>query len=282
MKLAISSRSVGDGTINAAIAYCRDLEVDRLVVPFNHVPGFEEKGYLDQDELSQVKREIENAGMTFSAMVTRPHLSMITGDPGGEEYWSHLCTSLEAMGEVGANVLTIFITRDRPEDPGEVEAAWERLAGFYRKFMAQAEKCGVKVAIHPAARTAERPQRDLVHNYETVSRLMSEVPSPSNGVCMCIGNFWLSAGDEIYDVIRQLGDKVHNVHIRSTRQGLGETPFWFNTGGPDYRRILQALEDIRYSGDLVPEHLPSVTGENRSETATAWVIGYMRTLMQYA
>jgi D-mannonate dehydratase len=281
MKLSISSTTVGDGTIKGAIQYCKDLEVDRLDVPFRHVPGFQEKGYLELDAVKYIKEEIEDAGMAFSVMVTRPDLSMIAGTPEGETHWNNLSRSMEVMGEVGADVLSIFITRDRPKDPSEVGAAWGRLVDFYRKFMAQAERCGVKVAFHPAARTADRPLRDLVHDYETVSKLMHEAPSPSNGVCFCVGNFWLSAGEGIYDVIRALDEKIFHVHIRSTIQGQGETPFWLDSGGPDISKIVQALRDIDYSGELAPEHLPEVAGENRAETGTAWVIGYMKALQQY-
>jgi sugar phosphate isomerase/epimerase len=281
MKLAITSSTVGDGTIEGAIAYCKDLDVDRLVVPFGHVPGFQEKGYLELDQMRSLKKKIEDGGLSFSTMMTRPDLKMITGGPGAGKLWEDFARSLETMGEVGADVLTIFITRDRPEDPSEVEAAWERLVDFYQTFMAQAETCGVRIALHPAARTAKRRRRDLVHDYATVRRLMDDAPSSSNGVCLCVGNFWLSAGDEMYDVIRKLGDKVFNVHVRSTKKGLGETPFWFDVGGPDYAKVVQALKDIEYDGELVPEHLPEVAGQNRAETATAWVVGYMKALMQY-
>ena len=131
------------------------------------------------------------------------------------------------------------------------------------------------IAVH----TVARPEQNMLWNHEAVERLMRDVPSRCNGVCLCVGNYWLSEGEGIYDAIRRLGEKVFFVHVRSTKQGLGETPFWFDSGGPDYRRIIQALKDIDYRGDLRPEHMPRVTGENRLDIGTAWAIGYIKALL---
>ena len=135
----------------------------------------------------------------------------------------------------------------------------------------------MKIAVH----TVAVPERNMLWNYEAVERLMKDVPSPYNGVTFCVGNFWNSEGDEIYDVIRRLGEKVFYIHVRSTKQELGETPFWFDSGGPDYSQIIKALRDINYRGDLRSEHMPEVVGENRTDIGTAWAIGYMKALLQF-
>ena len=140
-----------------------------------------------------------------------------------------------------------------------------------------AEQCGIKVALH----TVAMPSRNMLWNYQAVDRLMKDVPSPCNGITFCIGNFWNSDGERMYDVIRRLGEKVFYVHLRSTKDYLGETPFWFNSGGPDFKKIVQALRDIGYHGDLRSEHMPSVFGENRTDIGTAWAIGYMKALLQF-
>lgn len=282
MELAVQIGNVADGSLGGTIQYCRDLEVKRLIVPFNAVPGFAEDGYLGSDNLWSVKNQIEDAGMGCSVMVTtvrgQPQLSdMIMGGLEGETQFANLSRSMECMSDAGMDTLLMFLTLEKPQDPKEESARWDRLVGLYRKLTTEAENCGVKIATH----TVSRADRYILWDYKGLQRLFQEVPSPSNGVCFCIGNFWLSEGAEIYDVIRSLGERLLFVHLRSTRQGLGETPFWFDAGGPDYSRILQALKDIDYRGDMRAEHMPEVAGENRSDIGTAWAIGYMKALMQF-
>jgi sugar phosphate isomerase/epimerase len=279
MKLMVKASDVADGSIEGAIRYCKDLEVDQLAVFFNQVPGYQENGYVEAQALRGIKKDAQDAGIVLSQMIGRPERSTIVGAPEGEAHWHSLCKSLGAMGEAGIDTLRIILPEDRPEDPKEVDAAWDLLIGFYRRFMAEAEKNGVRVALHPVASSGMH----LVWDYQTTARLLRDVPSPSNGVCFCVGNFWLAEGEGIYDVIRRLGDKILDVHVRSTRQGLGETPFWLDdSAGPDYRRIMKALRDIDYRGGLMPEHMPKVAGEDRAEISTAWTIGYVKAMLRFS
>jgi D-mannonate dehydratase len=277
MKLAVKyASSVADGTLKGAIQYCKDLEVDRLVMRFPDIPGFEEKGYLDLATAKSVKGELEDAGMVLPMMVAYAQKTMVMGAPEGEAQFANLCKSMDAMAGIGQDLLSIFVSLDRPEDPSEEDARWGLLVDFYRKLMAQAEDCAIKIAVH----TVGRPKTNMLWDCKAVQRLMRDVPSPYNGLTFCVGNFWLSEGAEMYDAIRHLGEKIFVVHVRSTKQGLGETPFWFDSGGPDFFKMMQALRDIDYHGELVPEHMPSVVGENRSDIGTAWGIGYMKALLQ--
>jgi len=280
MRLAVAVGTVGDGTLQGAIQYCKDLEVDRLVeVGFGNVPGFREQGYFELEALQKVKQEIEDAGMSFSVMAGSVPRPMIMGEPEGEAQFSNLCKSMEVMGKVGADILMMMPMLQPPEDPQEEEARWGLFVDFYRKLMAQAERCGVKVALH----TVAHPAMNMLWNYQVVERLMKDVPSPCNGVCFCIGNYWNSEGERMYDIIRRLGEKVFYVHLRSTKQGLGETPFWFDSGGPDFRKTIQALRDIDYRGDMRAEHMPTdhYGQPGASDIGTAWAIGYMKAALQF-
>jgi sugar phosphate isomerase/epimerase len=276
VRLAVEVGTVADGTLKGAIQYCKDLEIDRLGVGSRHVPGFEEKGYVDLDALKDVRGQIEDAGMSFSVMVHWAPRPMIMGQPEGAAQFANLCKSIEAMGEVGADILSMFATLPVPEDPQDEEARWGLLVDFYSRLMAQADECGVKVALH----TVAMPARNMLWNYRAVERLMKDVPSPGNGVCFCVGNFWNSEGNRMYDVLRRLGEKVFYVHLRSTKVHLGETPFWFDSGGPDFAEVVRVLREINYQGDVRSEHMPEVVGENRTDIGTAWAIGYTKALLQ--
>lgn len=277
IKLAIEVGTVADGTLKGAIQYGQGLEVERLVVPFVLVPGFQEKGYLELNALKDVRSEVQDAGMSFSAMVYWAQKPLVMGEPEGAAQFTALCKSLAAMREAGADILSMFATIEPPPDPKDDEARWGLLVDFYHKLIPQAEQLGIKVAVH----TVAMPSRNMLWNQAAMDRLMKDVPSPYNGVTFCVGNYWNSDGERMYDIIRRLGEKVFYVHVRSTKDFLGETPFWFDSGGPDFRRIVQALKDIGYQGDIRAEHMPEVVGENRTDIGTAWAIGYMKALLQY-
>lgn len=281
MQLAINVASVADGTVAGALTYCKDLGVAKVVVPFGSVPGFNEKGYTDPADIKAVKDQVQEAGLDLTTMQIWPPLTPSVMGPEGEAEWAKWGCSLDSMGANGIDTLNVFVVDTKPQDPAKLEEGWDYFTTFYRKFLDRAAANGVKVALHPIHENAQRHDRDLVHNYATMMRLIERVPSPSNGVCLCIGNFWNSDGDEMYDQIRGLGAGLTLVHVRSTHRDTGEKEYWFDDPlGPDFAKTIQALRDINYTGDLVPEHLPILTGQTNGNVATAWVIGYIKALLQ--
>lgn len=278
MKLAVYAGSVADGTLQGAIQYCKDLELERLVVPLDPltygdlVPGYREKGYLALEDLRTVVQQIEDAGLSFSVMQLWPFMRLGAAETGAR--FDNLCRTMEAMGQGGVDVLSYFVGMD-PSVSSREEARWDLLVEHYRKLIAHAERSGVKVALHTGGALGTSAALD---------RLMREVPSPCNGICFCTGNSWRSEGEEMYDMIRRLGEKVFHVHLRNVRIVPGDphdAQVWFGSGHPDLSKVVQALRDIDYTGDLHAEHLPGVVGERDEEIRTAYAIGYMRAVMQF-
>jgi sugar phosphate isomerase/epimerase len=277
MRLAVEVGSVADGTLRGALQYCKDLELERVVIPFASLEGYRETGSLDLDAARSAMVQIAEAGMSASGMVYWAPPAMVTSEPEGEADFGHLVQSMDVMAAVGADVLAMFATAAPPLDVAAEEGLWQQVIAFYRRLMAEAEARKIKVALH----TVAMPSRNLLWSYAAVKRLFSEAPSPSSGVTFCVGNFWNSDGQRIYDIVRELGDRLFYVHTRSTREFLGETPFWFDSGGPDFRLFFEALRDINFQGDVRSEHMPEVAGENRTDIGTAWSIGYTKALLKH-
>lgn len=277
MRLAVEVGTVGDGTVHSTIRYCRDLDVSRLTLPFASVPGFEEKGYLDLATCRDIKAEVEDAGLSFSVMVFWAAEPMVMGLPEGKPLFANLCKSMDTMHEIGANVLSIFATIAPPDDPTGKNARWGTLLDFYRQFIAHADQTDTKVALH----TVAMPSRNMLWNLEAVDRLFTDIPSPNNGLTYCVGNFWNSDGEGMYDALSRLKDRLFYVHTRSTKASLGETPFWFDEGEPDLGRLMDILREIDFQGDVRSEHMPDVAGENRTDIGTAWSLGYLKALMKH-
>ena len=279
MKMSVYAGSVADGTLQGAIQYCKDLEVERLVVPLDPlsygdlVPGYRQQGYLDLENLQKVKQQIEDAGLSFSVMQLWPFVRV--GAPDTEARLDNVGRTMEAMGQAGADVLVYFLGMDPSLSSLDQEAQWELLLDHYRKLMAHAERAGVKIALHSGG---------SLGTSQAFERLMRDVPSPCNGICFCTGNSWRYEGEGIYDMIRRLGDKIFHVHLRNVQIVPGDphdAQVWFGSGDPDLSKVLHALEEIDYRGDLHAEHLPGVVGERDEEIRTAFAVGYMRAVQQF-
>lgn len=277
MRLAVEVGSVADGSLKGALQYCRDLELERVVIPFASLGDYRETGTLDLDEARASMAQIGDAGMSASGMVYWAPPAMVTCEPEGEPEFAKLVESLDVMAAVGADTLAMFAMAAPPQDVAAEEGVWQQVLCFYRRLMAEAEARKIRVALH----TVAMPSRNLLWNYAAVKRLFAEAPSPSNGVTFCVGNFWNSDGARMYDIVRELGDRLFYVHTRSTKEFLGETPFWFDSGGPDFKLFFDALRAIDYQGDVRSEHMPEVVGENRTDIGTAWSIGYTKALLKH-
>jgi mannonate dehydratase len=279
MKMSVYAGSVADGTLQGAIRYCKDLEVERLVVPLDPltygdlVPGYRQQGYLDLENLLKVKRQIEDAGLSFSVMQLWPFVRV--GAPETEARLENVGRTMAAMGQAGADVLVYFVGLDPSLDALDPEAQWERLVDHYRALMAHADNAGVKIALHTGG---------SLGTSQALERLMRDVPSPNNGICFCTGNSWRYEGEGIYDMIRRMRDRIFHVHLRNVQIVPGDphdAQVWFGSGDPDLGKILHALREIGYRGDLHAEHLPGVAGERDEEIRTAFAVGYMRAVEQF-
>ncbi|MFS4456593.1 mannonate dehydratase [Maribacter sp. 2304DJ31-5] len=92
----------------------------------------------------------------------------------------------------------------------------ENLAYFLKAIIPEAEKLGVKMAIHP-----DDPPFSvfgvprIASNYEELKFILDACPSPSNGLTFCSGSLGASGGNDLVKIIEDFGDKVHFIHLRN-------------------------------------------------------------------
>lgn len=167
------------------------------------------------------------------------------------------------------------------------EQLWENLEYFLQRVVPVAEQCGIKLAMHP-----DDPPLDellgrarIMNNVEAFERLVSLVPSQSNGVCFCQGTF-AEIGADIPGAIRRLGPHIHYVHfrdIRGSRERFVET--FHDNGKTDMAAAFRAYRDVGFDGPIRPDHVPQLTGEEDGEPGYTmlgrlYAYGYIRGLMQ--
>lgn len=89
------------------------------------------------------------------------------------------------------------------------------LFAFLSQVLPKAEKLGVKLAIHP-----DDPPRDLlglpriICTKEDLELLFSRLPSPSNGMTLCVGTYGSRPDNDLPKMAKQFGPRIHFSHLR--------------------------------------------------------------------
>jgi len=95
----------------------------------------------------------------------------------------------------------------------------ENLSYFLNEICPVADECGVKLAIHP-----DDPPFDIlglpriVNSMEDYDFILSKAPYKSNGICFCTGSLGASEKNNLPEMAKTLGNKIHFIHLRNVRR----------------------------------------------------------------
>ena len=98
----------------------------------------------------------------------------------------------------------------------DADALRDNLCEFQKEISEAAEESGVKLAIHP-----DDPPFPLlglprvVSKAEDFSYFLNKVDNSANGVCFCTGSLGASAKNNLPQMVKNIGGKIHFVHLRN-------------------------------------------------------------------
>ena len=139
------------------------------------------------------------------------------------------------------------------------DQVWANYGCFIKAVMPTAEKCGVRMGLHP-----DDPCLPSLGGYarifgsmEAYDRAYALYPSPSNSVTFCQANFKLM-GVDLESAARHFGKRIAFIHVRDV-EGTKEdfTELFHDQGATDQFALMRTYRelglDVPVRGDHVPE-----------------------------
>jgi mannonate dehydratase len=159
----------------------------------------------DEADVRRARERFDSMSDHEKATLVR---TLIAGLPGSEESFTlaQFQKALDAYREVTAQTLR------------------SNLVSFLEAVTPAAEKEGVTLVIHP-----DDPPYPILGLPRVISTsadldfLFGQVTSPANGLCFCSGSFGVRPDNDLPAMVRRFGDRIHFVHLRSTKRNeLGD------------------------------------------------------------
>jgi len=172
------------------------------------------------------------------------------------------------------------------------EQMWDALDYFLKAVVPEAEKAGVRLAMHPddPPQQMDRGVPRIMSSVGNFRRFLDLYPSDYNATTFCQGNFALmeeviSGQTSIPNLIREFGTaKIPFVHFRDVRGTVEQFQETFHDDGQtDMAECMRAYAEIGFEGAMRPDHVPTMEGETNDRPGyetlgRLFAIGYIRGL----
>jgi mannonate dehydratase len=285
-------------------------------------------------EEADLKGRIERlkaGGVTLWNMMIHGFPNTINGRPGRDEEIEKVIQSIRAAGRAGLPVieynfyanrlvegyyeelgrggagLTAYDyerSRNLPPLPDvgtyTAEQSWSNITYFLKAVIPEAEKAGVKMAIHPHDPPVplSRGSAQIMSTVAGWKRLTEIVPSEANGITYDCG-VTRELGEDPIEVLRYFGSRkrINHVHFRNVivrKPYVDYTEVFPDEGQVDMFAVMQELVRLKYTGIIYPEHPRALDADKeRPDFRTyypggggyagfAYNVAYARALLQAA
>ena len=307
----------------AALRRYKQIGVDYVLMGGPKIPW-------DETALRAQMDRFKAGGITIINMMISGFNDVIWGKSGAEAQTEDVIKSIRVAGKVGLPVVEYNFYAHRliegyKEEIGRGGAGYtaydyemsknlpaqpnagihtraqqlKRAEGFLKAIIPEAEKAGVRMALHPNDPPVplSRGSEQLMGTFEHWKEYMNLVKSPSNGMTFDCG-VSREMGEDPAAVCRWLGerDRINHVHYRNVRVRkpyIDYTEVFLDEGVVNMFEVMKELVKQKYPRGLYPEH-PRAIDMDRERTirnsypgggglvAEVYNIGYAKAMLQAA
>lgn len=289
------------------------------------------RGPWTEAGLRETMNKLKEGGLTLRHMYLPGLRDAVFGRPGRDREIEAAIQSIRIAGKVGIPVLeynwyghrategyygetarggsgiTSFDAakvKDLPPLPQtgahSADELWATLTYFLKAVIPEAEKAGVRLAVHPndPPVALSRGSGQILASVEGWKRLIRIVDSPSNGLTFDCGVTWETGVDPV-EVCRYFGsrDRINHVHFRNVivrKPSESYSEVFIDAGEINMFAVMKELVKNKYRHLIHPEHPRALDYDTQQPgfraqyaggggyAAWAFNVGYTRALLQAA
>jgi len=169
---------------------------------------------------------------------------------------------------------------------------WATYTYFMKAVLPVAEKANVRLALHPDDPPLAKMNgvAKVFTHYDGYARAEKIAGGSKHwGLTFCVGTWsegGTQMGKDVFGMIKDFGGrgKIVDVHFRNVSSPLPKFHETFPEDGyMDMYAVMKALRQVKFSGTIVPDHVPEFAGDHVMRRAgVAYCIAQMRGLLRRA
>ena len=168
--------------------------------------------------------------------------------------------------ERGGACVTEFNMADFKPTGAKITAdeLWNNYTYFIKAAVPEAEKYGIKLALHPDDPPVPRlgdVERIMISRANIRKAVYEILPSESLGITMCQANYYIM-GEDLADTIREFADRIYLIHFRNTTgtpEHFRET--FHDNGEIDMAKLMRVYVENGVNAPIRVDHVPTMAGE---------------------
>ena len=142
---------------------------------------------------------------------------------------------------------------------------WANYEHFLKSVMPTAEKCGVRMGLHP-----DDPCLPELGGYARIFETVADYdkayalyPSPSNAVTYCQANFKLMGAD-LVETAKHFGKRIAFIHVRDVEGDKTDfTELFHDQGTTDQFALMRTYRELGLDVPVRGDHVPEMEGDRR-------------------
>lgn len=200
--------------------------------------------------------------------------------------WLRTSSNIPERG--GAEVTGFKMADFKPQDSKiTADELWKNYECFLKAVIPDAEKYGIKLALHPDDPPVPRlgdVERIMISKENIKKAIYGIVPSDSLGLTMCQANYYIM-GEDVFEVIKEFADKIFFIHFRNTTGSINDFRETFHDNGKlPMAKLIKHYKDLNIDVPIRVDHVPTMKGESAELAGYAamgrlFAIGYLKGLL---